>query len=519
MSKPAFIARSLCLGSVLLLGACNSSSEVAQALPASAVALADCGAGSQPETGLQGQVPLADRQSGRNLSAYSCNLKLVGQYQGHGASVVSPSQSHCAYLSTSGALLDPLQLLESNPGVYAVDVSDATQPRFSANLTGPAMNIGTWESLKTNAPRQLLGGAAVGPLTGIGFFDVYDISQCESPVHLNGIGDSSLEVPDNLFGHEGNWSPDGMTYWSTGNALGTITAIDASQPASPRIVYAGIAGFPVNHGLEFSADGNTMYLATCFPGGVAIYDVSEIQSRQSTPSIHPIGSVHWNAFSCGQHALPVSWNGKPYLIAPDEFDSEGIHILDISDPGAPKIVKQIQLEIQRKENAAIRSADTAGSGLFGYESHYCTVDRTDNPRALACGYFQSGIRVFDVRDPLQPREIAYYNPAAQTGQGLSLQHSLHAWIGGLLPTISDLYTSDSGISVGTLSIDARYVGNYVTQLPSLLTNLGDGGPVSGNLSADWCSSPPRFVGNQLWVSCMDNGLLVLEFTNGVYSPS
>src|SRR3546814_17814489 len=67
--------------------------------------------GSQPETGLQGQVPLADRDSGRNLQGYNCNLKLVGQYQGAGASVVSPSFDTCAYLSTSGVLLDPLQAL------------------------------------------------------------------------------------------------------------------------------------------------------------------------------------------------------------------------------------------------------------------------------------------------------------------------------------------------------------------------------------------------------------------------
>ena len=135
--------------------------------------------------------------------------------------------------------------------------------------------------------------------------------------------------------------------------------------------------------------------------------------------------------------------------------------------------------------------------------------------ALACGYFQSGIRVFDIRDPGRVREIAYYNPPAQTGKGLALQHSLHAWIGGLLPTISDLYTSDAGVSVGTATIDARYVGAFVASLPQLLGEVGTG-PVSGNLSADWCSSPPRFVGEQLWVTCMDNGFLVLQFTNGVY---
>ncbi len=44
-----------------------------------------------------------------------------------------------------------------------------------------------------------------------------------------------------------------------------------------------------------------------------------------------------------------------------------------------------------------------------------------------------------------------------------------------------------------------------------------GGPTgSTNLTADSCSSPPRFVGSTLWVTCQDNGFMVLRFTNGVY---
>ncbi len=497
-----------------LLVACGSS-DPAAVDEGSEVALAKCGPGSQPETGVQGQVPLADRQSGRNLQGYRCNLELVGQYQGAGASVVSPSSGTCAYLSTSGVLLDPLQALAPDPGVLVVDASDPAQPLRATNLAGPSMLIGTWESLKVNEPRKLLGGVAVGALTGAAFFDVYDIADCAHPVHLNALGGTGLELPNNLLGHEGNWAPDGLTYWATGLIGGSITAIDVAGPGRPKIVYTGLQGFPANHGAEFSADGKTMYLATCFPGGVAILDVSDVQERKAVPQIRQLGSVTWNPFSCGQHAIPVTWQGRPYLIAPDEFDSEGIHIIDITDPSRPAVVRQIQLQIQFKENAALRTADTAGDGLFGYESHYCAVDRAADPTALACGYFQSGVRVFDIRDPRRVREIAYYNPPAQTGKGLALQHSLHAWIGGLLPPISDLYTSDSGVSVGTLSIDARYVGAFVGSLPQLLANVGSG-PLSGNLGADWCSSPPRFVGDRLWVTCMDNGFMVLQFSNGVF---
>src|SRR3546814_9806807 len=100
------------------------------------------------------------------------------------------------------------------------------------------------------------------------------------------------------------------------------------------------------------------------------------------------------------------------------------------------------------------------------------------------------------------QKTAYEMRISDWSQTCALPISLHAWIGGLLPPISDLYTSDSGASADTVATDARYVGGFVAALPGLLAAAGSG-PVSGNLSADWCSSPPRFVGNQLWVTCID----------------
>ena len=497
-------------------GSSSSPSDVAGGGSA-AVPAALCGPGSLPETALQGEVPAADRKSGRNQQGYRCNLELVGQYQGAGASVVNPAFAPCAYLSTSGTLVDPLQILEPSPGTQVVDVSDPQLPKLAGNLTGPSMLVGTWESLKVNASRKLLGGAAVGLETGAAFFDVYDISDCKHPVHKNEIAGTPIELPDNVLAHEGNWSPDGMTYWTSGNSISTLTAIDVSDPASPKILYSGFQGSAANHGIEVSADGNTLYLSTCFPGGVTILDVTEIQKRVKSPQVRTIGEASWNPGSCGQHALPVTWGGKPYLVSPDEFDSEGVHIIDISDPTKPKIVNQIQLEIELPQYAETRVNDVVGDGIFGYEAHYCSVDRTTDPTALACGFFQSGIRVFDVRDPMHPREIAYYNPPAQVGKGLALQHSLHAWIGGLTPTISDLNSNSSpAFEVNHVEVDARYVFQFVAQLPNLLQQIANGDPLSGNMSADWCSSPPQFVNGMLWATCMDNGFMALKFTNGAY---
>lgn len=507
----AWNAATACVGLSLALGACNGGridtppSQVRSVVPLAA----QCGPGSQPETGLQGQVPRADRDSGRNLQAYSCNLKQVGQYQGQGASVVSASSGHCAYMS-SGPIA---AVLSATPGMQVVDVSDPSAPVFAGHHASPGMLLGTWESLKVNEQRGLIGGVAVGLLTAPGFFDVYDINEdCAQPVHRNGLLGTSLELPANLLGHEGNWAPDGQTYWATGLVAGSLTAIDVSEPAQPRVVYSGLQGFPANHGAEFNADGTRMYLATCLPGGVLTLDISEVQNRASAPQVRQISHLTWNPRSCGQHALPVFFDGVPHLIAPDEFASEGIRIIDISDETAPEVITHLQLEIQRPEHAALRVEDTARNGAFSYEAHYCDVDQVENPTAMACGYFQSGIRVFDIRDPREPREIAYFNPPAQPEAAPRLHGSLHAYGGGVLPVISDQNASGENPLALT-----PYLFDYVAAVPELLA-MGLGA-VHGEMSADWCSSPPRFVGEQLWVTCMDNGFLVLEFENGVYPLS
>ncbi|AXQ30413.1 hypothetical protein D0B54_17790 [Solimonas sp. K1W22B-7] len=473
------------------LGACSRSADVSSG--SAPLDKARCGPADLPEGDIQGQVPRADRLSGRSQQGYRCNLELVGQYQGEGSSWVSPSSGHCAYLSTS-FLGSPYK---RSPGVQVVDASDPAHPRLAGTLVSPSMAIGPWESLKVNEARRLLASVAVGPVLAAAFFDVYDIGQdCSQPVHLNSLAGTPLELPTNVLAHEGGWSPDGLTYWSSGLVAGSLTAIDVTEPAHPRILFTGFAGFPANHGFELSDDGNRMYLSTAFPAGVMILDVSDIQARKAAPSIRTLGRLSWNPVGVGQHAVPIRYRDKPYLVAVDEFGSEGARIIDIGDESAPQEVAHIQLEIQRPEHQALRNADTAGNGLFGYEAHYCSVDRRQDPTVLACGFFQSGIRVFDIRNPAAPREIAYFNPPAQTGAArLRLAGSEHAGGVGLTPTASDIPDT-----VAT-------IGSYVL-------NLGQFS--DANLSTDWCTSPPRFVGDQLWVACQDNGFLVLRFTNGVY---
>lgn len=433
-----------------------------------------CQATDKPETDLQGRVSGLDRDSGRSKQGYSCNLSLIGQYQGEGATWVNPIYKDCAYMGTSFSGI-PLKVRQ---GVQVVDVSDPRKPKLSTNLTSPAFAIGPWESLKVNEKRGLLAGAAVGPILGAVFLDVYDISKdCKQPVLMNKLA-GNFTLPQTILGHEGGWSPDGNTYWVT-STRGDIAAIGLEDPTKPKMLYMA-APTDSNHGFEFSTDGNRMYAATINPTGVNIFDVSDIQQRKPNPQIRQVGSLYWSTSGNTQSTIPFTQNGRQMLIVVDELETGVVRILDIQNEKKPIMVSHLKLDIHQAKNTAAREADTAfkadgllgRNGLFGYESHYCTLDNPVDPTAMACGYFQSGIRVFDIRNPAAPREFAYFNPPAQSDKKLQLQGSEH------------------------------------------------NSPVAGqnaDFSTDWCSSPPVFKpNNQLWVVCQDNGFMALEFAPGSF---
>ncbi len=454
-----------------------------QAAPAAtadvAVPRAACGPGGLPETALQGEVPRADRESGRSRQGYRCNLERVGGFQGEGASWVNASYRDCAYMATH------VPNTGGSPGVQVIDVADPSAPKRVGNLTSPAM-LGTWETLKVQEDRGLLVGIAATstPGQGAGFVDIYDIAtDCRHPRLLNSLAETSLSMPIATLGHESALSPDGRTLWSTNAYLGLIAAINISDPRNPALLYTGRTGVS-NHGMGFSPDGNRLYLAQAgklgsgalltnlpddliSPEGLQIFDVSQIQARRRLPQIRELSHLYWTDGAAGQHNIYVRYGTHPYVVNVAELFSGAARIIDIADETRPAIVSKLKLEIQLPAREALRKADTSTPALFGYDAHYCTADREQDPTALACGYFASGIRVFDIRDPRAPKEIAYFNPPARPDDRAKLTGSEHAGI------------------------------------PS-------------DLRTDWCSSPPRFVPGGLWVTCQDNGFLTLRFTNGAY---
>ena len=395
-----------------------------------------CGPGSRPETDRQGRVPLADYASGRAARGYTCNAVDVGHvgptggYQVH--RYIDKAGRECAIYD--GQLIFPTNATKGEAsGTFVLDMSNPAKPVRSAVLDSPAM-LSPHESLRLDAKRGLLMAAAGAPTTQVGFFDIWDLSEdCRTPV----LRSSS---PIALLGHEGGLSPDGLTYWAATTFTSGMMAIDVRDPSLPQVV--GRYDYHV-HGLSISADGNRAYLAdvrddatsnfvsatTQGGGGMRILDISEVQARKPLPQVTEVGHVTWPEVTIPQNTIPVTIKGRPYVVEFDEFDTNvysytpdenvgGVRIIDISEERRPKVVSRIRLEVWNRKARADQGDDPGAAALGqGYASHYCSVPQQEEPGMLACTAIASGLRVFDIRNPLRPREVAYVNHPNVGGDG------------------------------------------------------------------------------------------------------
>jgi len=412
-----------------------------------------------------------------------------------------------------------------NPATYGTRVVDLTDPK-NPTLTGYLQSISMldpWESLRVNEPRKLLVADEGANAGGGPAVDVYDLSEdCRFPQLLASVAigtgtDGGTLAPVTPFGHEGAFAPDGLTYYIGDTTNLMYHAVDLTDPTKPKHIATfdmktlshppDIEGFTMlrAHGLSVSEDGNRIYVTSPALGtpladlgnpkvggtnGFVILDTSEVQARVPNPQIKVVSEYLFQDGSAAQHTIPVRIRGKPYLIHVDEGGSNGLQglgsaswsaaclagftpfpmarIVDISDERHPKLVSKLVLEVNDPAKCASVLPDLVGLSIFTYGTHYCSVDNRDNATTLGCDMFNSGIRIFDIRDARRPKEIAYFNPAGVTTPSLGSNHQIG--------------------------------NNYALGKP------------------DWCSAEVHLDAEHatVWSTCQDSGLLMLKFERGVW---
>lgn len=408
--------------------------------PRRAVPRADCGPGSMPETDIQGRVPRADYRSGRAAKGYTCNTRQLARRGTTGGFKVlrytDDSGRTCAYYDST--LLFPRDVaanLTEGQGTVVLDMTRPRRPVETTRLTSPAM-VSPHESLLVNKERGLLAAVLGTAATYPGVLDVYDVSEdCRAPRLLS----STLS---GVLGHESGWSRDGLTFYSS-STVATLVGVDLTDPTRPENLFVQSG---VNyHGLRLSSDDRTMYAANLGSpgptgltgGGLAVLDVSAVQDREEGAEPAVVSTLTWDDVSIPQVAEPFTRGGRDYLLEIDEFidffELTGIlaypgspvgiaRIIDVENPRRPRVVSEISLEVHQEEVRDGEQLRDPGAAFpaQGYAGHYCSLPTRRAPKLAGCSMILSGLRLFDIRDVRNPREVAYFNQPLVPGERLAL---------------------------------------------------------------------------------------------------
>jgi len=510
----------------LLLGAALASAQAisSDGFPAS-VPKAICGPTDHTESGLQGETSMQERFSGDSETAYNCNLNLIGEepqdtYQGAYSQDGPAYYDVCAYYGTDRGFT-------TGQGIKVIDASDPRHPVVVTQLTDTGAALAPHETVSTNARTRLL---AAGQTTLGGNFAVYDITDCRHPV-LKGQVDASSPS----FHHMGAFSPDGKTFYASQNNQapgGFVYIFDVSDPSHPVSLppwqYLG-DGRPHSLTLNTSSflpgvpEGTLAFVGqnVQFPyatggDGLVVEDVSDYQNRLDNPQIRIISTL-FSQLGGAESMIQVKIKGHPYIVTTDEAGAAGgrpdgwagacanglspfgfPQIVDIADPAHPKIISKLRLQVSDPANCAALFAETppdvpgtapgtnlpANSGTTNYSEETCVPDNSEDTKMLACSFQNAQLRVFDVSEPTQPKEIAYWKSGAVRTRVLPASGS---WAAGVDRTVDKIAHWVRWVVVNKANGDAK--GNH---------SVG-GGP--GN-SADI----------QLWTVSDGHGFQVLQFS-------
>ena len=416
-----------------------------------------CGADDLPERGIQGDVPKADQDSGRAQQGYNCGLELLGHIalnqQGR------PNQNanmawagHCAYIASSaGATVAPQGKPSPPPGagIAVVSVSDSGVPTYVATLRDPGTltTSETINAVTTPSGRSILVVGQYGNdiISDPKPMDVYDVSNpdCTKYKHLatyywpNNIHNLTLSLdgryvyatlPLQAADISGLWAtpPTGVKF--LGNIEEAMDGPTVATGPMADVLPGGVPGVThprdASHEAWPSSDGRTLYVGGQTPEFemFSILDMSAWLQRnpdgtpKGTPRLisqtssrghsvrtanvggHPLilhseESVFGAAYSClPQETAPFAGPAQPWLT-------------DIKDPAHPRTLTQFGLEINDPSHCRDQLNAKENDSV-----HYHDVDDPNDTTFVMASMWNAGIRVFDIRHPGNPTEVAYFNP-------------------------------------------------------------------------------------------------------------
>lgn len=341
----------------------------------------------------------------------------------------------------SGSARNPLTGRDESNGTSVLDVTDPRKPRLLAHIPGDGSGA-QMARVCSGLPGAARERSFLLRTLGNSAHEVWDVTQPERPQRVS-VPSSGLSGT-----HKSWWECDtGIAYLVSGvpgwRAWRMTQIYDLSNPARPVFIR--------NFGLPGQEPGSTGHVPTALHGpvstgprggrvyfgyGVNAYGLMQIVDRDKllkgpkAPTEdnlrHPqIGMLELPRNQGAHTAFPILGLEVPefakhsegrvrnYVLVVSESLAEGCHearqmawMVDVSDEPRPFPV------------AGLTPAEATGNycsrpGRFGAHASNESFAPVYYRKLVFIAHFNAGVRAFDIRNPLAPREVAYYVPESK----------------------------------------------------------------------------------------------------------
>ena len=309
-------------------------------------------------------------------------------------------------------------------GWSILDVTDPTTPQLVTYIPGPentwTIQIQVAEGKMITALERIAPGwgGVDGQAFAEGFF-IFDVSEPTKPRRIGHFQTGSTGTHRNFY-DGGNFVH--AAAGAPGMAGKIYRIVDIADPTKPREVgrfslteqTSGAAA----SGLKFSLHGpahieGTRAYLSYGDGGAIILDVSEL----SRPRLISQLAFRGITATQGIHTFLPLPRRKIALINDEAIRENGDEnlnmagVVDISNESQPRLISLFPLPEPPAETGLKNFYEKGGR--FGPHNHHhpnhqtCLEDRDD---VAYLTYFNAGLRIYDIRDPRAPKEIAYFIP-------------------------------------------------------------------------------------------------------------
>src|SRR5712692_3091234 len=365
--------------------------------------------------------------------------------------------------------LNPLTGKKEESGTSIVDVTDPANPKYLFHLPVPNGSGGGAQMVRAvdgNGLPAKDGKVYMLRSYGNSAHEIWDVTDPSNPKDVRTVRNGNALVggeagkPGALATtHKSWWEPDtGIAYivgsrgsdkdagWRTGHH---VMVYDLSNPAQPKFIRdwaldgqqpggkipAHFHEVPPIHGpISTGPKGNRVYMAygTGENGVMQIVDRAKLLSSAPTDfASAEVGRWVMNPDNGGHTSFPLGKIMVPDRVidtgnqkaaerdivvvvseATQHFGAEPRHVVtfvDVTDEGRPQSIATFQV---------LSSAGGTGEANFidrgGRFGPHATNEEFGPPfyqKIVFVSYFNAGIRAIDVRDPYNPKEVAYFIPA------------------------------------------------------------------------------------------------------------